>query len=354
MFHLLQRPMNIGNDKKSDILVEETGVERRHARLTRGERGPTIWDVGTDIGVLVNGVRKTSCELRAGDLIKMGEALLLALLEPQAGAVIPEPLSPTLIEGEPVAKLHVDQGLRRGETFYMSRRPLVIGRHRLAGVRLEDRRVAPFHIHLAPTPSGIRITDLKSSSGVRINDKTVTEALLRTGDLIEIGEAHLRFEQTGEVAPPEPEPPEAQQEAQADDLPDIPLTAELDMGDKAGAGALGAAGQAAAAPPVERYGPGDLVLTAVEGPIQGQFKAIEKPRTIVGRGGVADLVIPDLSVSRKHALIMLSPQGVLEIQDLGSRNGIHVNGRKVTKAALKAGDAIRIGTTVLMVDRRAP
>lgn len=69
----------------------------------------------------------------------------------------------------------------------------------------------------------------------------------------------------------------------------------------------------------------------------------------VGRGSNADIVIPDMSVSRFHAFIKRAANGVFQILDSGSTNGTTVNGANVaTRGAgpasqIKAGDTLRIG-----------
>ena len=66
---------------------------------------------------------------------------------------------------------------------------------------------------------------------------------------------------------------------------------------------------------------------------------------IVGRGGDAGLVIEDPEISRAHAVLASTGEG-LEIEDLGSLNGTWVNGERITGAMhLAPGDVIKVGTT---------
>jgi len=76
----------------------------------------------------------------------------------------------------------------------------------------------------------------------------------------------------------------------------------------------------------------------------GSTKAFVLPNTvtIVGRQQHCDLCIPLSVVSRKHCEIDVDGE-VLRVRDLGSRNGVLVNGKKVTEAVLKAGDKLQIG-----------
>ncbi len=71
---------------------------------------------------------------------------------------------------------------------------------------------------------------------------------------------------------------------------------------------------------------------------------------ILGREqGSADLVIPDPGVSRRHARV-LTENGALILEDLGSSNGTYVNGERIAGAVeLAAGDEIQLGGTILGV-----
>jgi hypothetical protein len=65
-------------------------------------------------------------------------------------------------------------------------------------------------------------------------------------------------------------------------------------------------------------------------------------RTRIGRAPSCELQIDAASVSRHHALIVLSANEAI-IEDLNSTNGVLVNGRKVTRQAVKDGDLVTIG-----------
>ena len=75
--------------------------------------------------------------------------------------------------------------------------------------------------------------------------------------------------------------------------------------------------------------------------------------TIIGRRHDCDLRIPLASVSKRHCQLHYN-NGVLEIRDLGSRNGTILNGKPVNKTAIRAGDLIKIGPIVfaLQIDGR--
>ena len=70
-------------------------------------------------------------------------------------------------------------------------------------------------------------------------------------------------------------------------------------------------------------------------------------RTLTRNGRVAVLGVPDHEVSRKHLRLARQPEG-WEVSDLGSKNGILVNGEPTPSTTLTDGDVIEAGGTVLM------
>ena len=75
---------------------------------------------------------------------------------------------------------------------------------------------------------------------------------------------------------------------------------------------------------------------------------------VVGRNATCQLSLDDSLVSRRHAILTVSADRV-EVADLGSRNGVLVNGERITgRVAIAPGDRIVIGSQemTLMVSRR--
>lgn len=68
-------------------------------------------------------------------------------------------------------------------------------------------------------------------------------------------------------------------------------------------------------------------------------------KTSLGRTPDNDLQIDAKFISRHHAVILAGPMHTI-IEDLNSTNGVLVNGRRVTRQALKDGDAVVIGKTM--------
>lgn len=86
----------------------------------------------------------------------------------------------------------------------------------------------------------------------------------------------------------------------------------------------------------------DAKLTIVDGKDSGKNIEITKDEILAGRSLDNDFVISDISVSRKHFKITKDGTRFI-ISDMGSGNGIKVNGTKTTSATLSDGDIISVG-----------
>ncbi|HMD52709.1 MAG TPA: FHA domain-containing protein [Solirubrobacteraceae bacterium] len=85
---------------------------------------------------------------------------------------------------------------------------------------------------------------------------------------------------------------------------------------------------------------------AVQGPDRALLIPLGEEVVHVGRGLAADLRLDENSVSRRHAIIVPTPDGARILDDRSS-NGTLVNGTRVQQAALSDGDEITLGRVVL-------
>ncbi len=88
-------------------------------------------------------------------------------------------------------------------------------------------------------------------------------------------------------------------------------------------------------------------ISIISGPAVGSEYArgeyvLEWDSVSLGRGPGVDFAIDDSSMSRKHAMLELGGDG-FQIRDLGSTNGIVVNGSLVQTTELKHGDRFELG-----------
>ena len=86
--------------------------------------------------------------------------------------------------------------------------------------------------------------------------------------------------------------------------------------------------------------------------VNGTRHPLQPPGLLIGRGSEADLRINDPGISRSHAQIRVNAAGQglqIDIVDLGSTNGILVNGQRVQHAVLQEGTRIEIGSTRMLI-----
>jgi pSer/pThr/pTyr-binding forkhead associated (FHA) protein len=87
---------------------------------------------------------------------------------------------------------------------------------------------------------------------------------------------------------------------------------------------------------------GDL-LVVTAGPLAGSRYELVRDETSVGRETDTDVLLDDVSVSRRHAVFTRTASGRVTVRDLNSLNGTYVNGSRVDEVALRTGDEVQIG-----------
>jgi pSer/pThr/pTyr-binding forkhead associated (FHA) protein len=93
--------------------------------------------------------------------------------------------------------------------------------------------------------------------------------------------------------------------------------------------------------------PGSLRL--IKGPGAPKTYALELNEIILGRGLDAHITIDSEAVSRRHARVVFTEAG-FSCEDLGSANGVFVNGARTTRVALNDGDTVQIGDALFAYD----
>jgi len=170
--------------------------------------------------------------------------------------------------------------------------------------------LAPVHaeIHLAGSTGSVRRA---GDGAVTVNGAPVEgESPIRPGDLLGFGPVQARVvavERAAAVAPPK----------RAADV------------DDSGATRL-------------RMAVPKFVLRGVSGAAFGKTFPVGK-EMLVGRQQDCDIPVPAEEVSRHHARIKPTADGVM-VEDLGSANGTYINGKRIQQGLLKAGDELRLDT----------
>src|SRR6266516_3555751 len=87
----------------------------------------------------------------------------------------------------------------------------------------------------------------------------------------------------------------------------------------------------------------------IKGIDEGRQFELAGPVLGVGRDGTNAVHLHDTEVSRRHAELRLTLDGIgYRVYDRGSANGVFVNGEPAKDAVLRSGDQVQVGQTVLV------
>lgn len=222
---------------------------------------------------------------------------------------------------------HPGSSGERGEvSFEFEQVRVAIGRSAGVDVRLPGLTVSELHATLELSGSQVRIRDEGSTNGTRINGVALVPTRARSlvsGDVIEIGEFSISFSMgplLGVATSPERTASLARR-----------LLQELS----------GPSAEALASP----------FLRITAGPDRGTLINLADPpsRLVIGRGEEAGLMLRDPDVSREHIEITRDLDGALA-RDLGSKNGLEINGKRLRERRLRQGDTLRLGETSIVYE----
>ena len=86
--------------------------------------------------------------------------------------------------------------------------------------------------------------------------------------------------------------------------------------------------------------------------VNGMRHPLVPPGLVIGRGNDAELRIDDPGISRRHAKISLNESEggtIVTVADMGSTNGVILDGQPVDSSQVRDGSEIRLGNTVIIV-----
>jgi pSer/pThr/pTyr-binding forkhead associated (FHA) protein/Fe-S-cluster-containing hydrogenase component 2/CRP-like cAMP-binding protein len=194
--------------------------------------------------------------------------------------------------------IHVEDGSGR---TYSGKPPFTIGRDPGCELQLTDEGVSRRHLAIRYQGGDLIAEDLKSSNGTFLvgPDQRIERAILRSGDVLVVGKTRVRVE----VGP------------------------ELDAASEG------------------------LIRFCILEPTPAFIVSSQRPTITIGRHPSCDVVIPEPTVSRRHAAVVRTPAGFV-INDQTSVNAVFVGTppQQITAAVLHNGDEIRLGKARLRVE----
>ncbi|MCP4996299.1 MAG: FHA domain-containing protein [Gammaproteobacteria bacterium] len=195
----------------------------------------------------------------------------------------------------------------------LEQQQLVIGRDISNGIHLSDPSVSRRHAMLTCALDEYFIEDLGSTNGTKLNDQRVTKHILKHGDLLQIGDYVLRYEQTVEREEFENVDPDKTQVLR-------PQKSNVTPG-------------------VEEVIPKTATIRYFRGPKKGQSEKIQRSLYTLGKPG-GDV-----------AVIARRPQGFYLLK-IGNNSYPMINNKKVDVGGgikLHEGDVVEVGENMLEI-----
>jgi pSer/pThr/pTyr-binding forkhead associated (FHA) protein len=343
--------LRIGRMKENDLIINNLAVSRFHAVLRRTSDGFEIEDLGSENGTLMNGAPVAGkMAMPAGAELLIGKHTLSIRMGEEAAPA-------------PRAK---SDAWDAAQTYFA---PELAAR--AAGTPApanEEAEVVAVATEV-PDESGVEVSPSEPTAPARAQALELPDP----DGLFAFGEDELQapapppagapsfaaeFDVAAPDAPPAPARPDpASQTA----LFDFGATTDLGLSEPslarraAAAKAASAAAAAAAEPPAPPAGAADSGHAGLIVERRGKVERVAPFRgdeMVVGRGPSCDLVLAAAGVSRKHARLVREGES-FRIFDLGSANGVRVNGERTAERLLRVGDVVGIDdfTLTFVIDR---
>jgi pSer/pThr/pTyr-binding forkhead associated (FHA) protein len=195
---LVRGDYSVGRAEDCTIRLTERNISRSHARIYRdGDDEWTLEDKNSYTGSFVNGERVSGTRpLKHGDTIQLGD-YRLELMDENQQAVDAKALDQALSAAQLPDRLVIVQGPNVGTVFPLTEQKLLVGRGEECQIALDDASVSRVHVEVLRTEHGLMILDQGSSNGLRINGADLPSAMLRSGDVVELGDVRLKFVPAG-------------------------------------------------------------------------------------------------------------------------------------------------------------
>ncbi len=196
--------------RQCDIILRDSKVSSRHARIEKREDGFYLVDLGSSNGLKLKGNVVSSVLLEADLSVQIGRAIL-TVIEPSITTMD----EPSVVHGwarvilslalraksrcpmdvhevlpfNPLVRLQFVQGIQTGVEWTLSYGPREVGAEVL-DLRLTEDSAPPVCFVLSPHRQGLRF-QTQHSDVVKLNGKSLLDEYLSDGDVIEVGKTQI-------------------------------------------------------------------------------------------------------------------------------------------------------------------
>jgi pSer/pThr/pTyr-binding forkhead associated (FHA) protein len=207
-----KKRISIGRTNDNDIVLENRGVSRKHATIEFNNNAAVIMDNESLNGTFVNSRKIAEEVLRDEDIITIGKYTLVYHTEARATddkmtamdgtMVLNTKKQKDLIEQDKVERQIVARfggSVLIGEDnaafaeYRLDREVTTIGKAKFVHVRAKGFLLAGIQAKIVKESDGFYLANLGKSGKTRVNGEPVDRAVLKNGDLIQVGKSTYKF-----------------------------------------------------------------------------------------------------------------------------------------------------------------
>lgn len=234
---LSEEIFSIGRDETNDLVIPEQKVSKFHAKIISEGGSYFINDLKSTNGTIVNQRKVIKVKLLNNATIQVGSFIMKFVESQQATVEMESPFIPekdddfeeesvkTLLEDSPPVfqefdrdtvptympdmiqkrnfpRLFITSAKEFGKDFLVDKEELILGSDDECDIVLKYSFISRKHAKLIRISGDYTVTDQKSTNGVFVNGKRVKEKKLYPGDILSLGQLHMRFTDVGEIFSP--------------------------------------------------------------------------------------------------------------------------------------------------------
>lgn len=175
---LVESTFKIGSSPRNHLVLTDDGISEFHAEICLEDGHSYLSDLKSFKGTYVNGQKIAErFQLRAGDAVTIG-SVEFELVESQSQSA-----RKTATGAKADWTLMALTGEHKGKTFPMHG-SVTIGRSSQSDISINDEHMSRRHAEVSLKNGVLRIIDLNSSNGTRVNGVKITDQVLKPGDKI--------------------------------------------------------------------------------------------------------------------------------------------------------------------------
>ena len=211
------------------------------------------------------------------------------------------------------------------QEFEVSKSEITVGRGQTNDIVIMDTKMSRLHARFEFTAGGeVTVIDIGSTNGVRVNGNKIDKALIKPGDVIQMGESQIRYERSSE-----------------EDEGMTIIESELDLDRTVADFVL---------PTVLNETSEDRIVIFTPDKTWEVLLNDKIDSLTIGRSANSDVVIEHPSVSRSHVQIVRDHR-TFKMKDLNSSNGMYVNGERREEVVLDTGVTVKMGYATIIFKR---